>query len=40
MKEVKLTTFEATPNSERKKKDIEFHKKMREWEWLAVQKRP
>jgi hypothetical protein len=32
MKEVKLTTFEATPNSERKKKDIEFHKKMREWD--------
>ena len=30
--DVKLTTFEARPNSERKKKDIEFHKKMREWD--------
>jgi len=27
MKDIKLTTFEATPNSERKKKDIEFYKK-------------
>jgi hypothetical protein len=32
MKDIKLTTFEATPNSERKKKDIEFHKKMQEWD--------
>jgi hypothetical protein len=31
MKDITLTTFEATPNSERKKKDIEFHEKMREW---------
>ena len=32
IKDIKLTTFEATPNSERKKKDIEFHKKMQEWD--------
>jgi hypothetical protein len=32
VKDIKLTTFEATPNSERKKKDIEFHKKMRAWD--------
>jgi hypothetical protein len=32
MKDIKLTTFEATPNSERKKKDIEFQNKLREWD--------
>jgi hypothetical protein len=31
LSEVKLTTFEATANSERKKKDIEFHNKLRKW---------
>ena len=30
--EIKLTTFEATPNSDRKKKDIEFQNKLREWD--------
>jgi hypothetical protein len=30
LSEVKLTTFEATANSERKKKDTEFHNKLRE----------
>lgn len=32
IKDVKLTTFEATPNSDRKKKDIEFQNKLREWD--------
>jgi len=30
--DIKLTTFEATANSERKKKDIEFQNKLREWD--------
>jgi hypothetical protein len=30
--EIKLTTFEATANSERKQKDIEFQNKLREWD--------
>jgi hypothetical protein len=29
---VELINFEARPNSERKKKDIEFRKKMQEWD--------
>jgi hypothetical protein len=32
MTEIKLTTFEATANSERKQKDIEFQNKLREWD--------
>ena len=32
IKDIKLTTFEATPNSERKKKDIEFQNKLRKWD--------
>ena len=30
--EIKLNTFEASANSERKKKDIEFQNKLREWD--------
>ena len=29
--ECKLVTFEATPNAERKKKDIEFNNRLRQW---------
>jgi hypothetical protein len=32
MTEIKLTTFEAIANSERKQKDIEFQNKLREWD--------
>lgn len=30
--DINLIIFEARPNSERKKKDIEFHEKMQEWD--------
>jgi len=30
--DIKLNTFEATANSERKQKDIEFQNKLREWD--------
>ena len=39
IKNIKLTTFEARPNSERKKRDAEFLNRMREWDKLKKTRR-